>query len=61
MHEPLSRRLAQILEAKSPAGGVTINSLMEHTDGRGLYLVIRYFHWDNVRKNKQTGVFEEVK
>ena len=40
MHEPLSRRLAQILEAKSPAGGVTINHLMEHTDGRGLYLVI---------------------
>ncbi len=21
----------------------------------------RYFHWDNVRKNKETGVFEEVK
>jgi L-asparaginase len=21
----------------------------------------RYFNWDNVRKNKQTGMFEEVK
>jgi len=21
----------------------------------------RYFHWDNVRKNKETGVFEEMK
>jgi len=21
----------------------------------------RHFHWDNVRKNKETGVFEEVK
>jgi L-asparaginase len=21
----------------------------------------RYFHWDNVRKNKETGVFEEIK
>ena len=29
----------------------------------GVYLAMngRYFHWDNVRKNKQTGVFEEVK
>ena len=30
---------------------------------QGVYVAMngRYFHWDNVRKNKQTGVFEEVK
>ncbi|HUR66956.1 MAG TPA: asparaginase domain-containing protein [Chitinophagaceae bacterium] len=29
----------------------------------GIYIAMngRYFHWNNVRKNKQTGVFEEVK
>jgi L-asparaginase len=29
----------------------------------GVYLAMngRYFNWDNVRKNKQTGVFEEIK
>jgi L-asparaginase len=29
----------------------------------GVYVAMngRYFHWDNVWKNKQTGVFEEVK
>lgn len=29
----------------------------------GVYVAMngRYFHWDNVRKNLQTGVFEEVK
>ena len=29
----------------------------------GVYVTMngRYFHWDNVRKNKETGVFEEVK
>jgi L-asparaginase len=29
----------------------------------GVYVAMngRYFNWDNVRKNKQTGVFEEVK
>jgi L-asparaginase len=21
----------------------------------------RYFNWDNVRKNRQTGIFEELK
>jgi L-asparaginase len=28
----------------------------------GIYIAMngRYFHWDNVRKNKQTGMFEEV-
>jgi L-asparaginase len=29
----------------------------------GVYVAMngRYFYWDNVRKNKQTGMFEEVK
>ncbi len=29
----------------------------------GVYVAMngRYFHWDNVRKNKQTGIFEEIK
>lgn len=29
----------------------------------GIYVAMngRYFHWDNVRKNKETGMFEEVK
>jgi L-asparaginase len=29
----------------------------------GVYVAMngRYFHWDNVRKNKQTGIFEEEK
>ena len=29
----------------------------------GVYVAMngRYFHWDNVRKNKETGVFEEMK
>jgi L-asparaginase len=29
----------------------------------GIYVAMngRYFHWDNVRKNKETGVFEEIK
>lgn len=29
----------------------------------GVYVAMngRYFHWDNVRKNKQTGKFEEMK
>jgi len=29
----------------------------------GIYVAMngRYFHWNNVRKNKQTGIFEELK
>lgn len=29
---------------------------------KGVYVAMngRYFHWDNVRKNKQTGSFEEI-
>lgn len=28
----------------------------------GVYITMngRYFHWDNVRKNRQTGIFEEL-
>ena len=33
------------------------------TLAHGVYVAMngRYFNWDNVRKNKQTGMFEEVK
>ena len=29
----------------------------------GVYISMngKYFHWDNVRKNKETGEFEEIK
>jgi len=29
----------------------------------GVYISMngKYFHWDNVRKNKQTGTFEEIR
>jgi L-asparaginase len=29
----------------------------------GVYVAMngRYFNWDNVRKNRQTGIFEELK
>jgi L-asparaginase len=32
------------------------------TLGPGVYVSMngRYFHWDNVRKNRETGVFEEL-
>ena len=40
MHEPLSQKLAQILEAHSSKEGITLNQLMERTEGRGFYLVI---------------------
>lgn len=28
----------------------------------GVYITMngKYFHWDNVRKNKETGIFEEL-
>ena len=38
MHEPLSQKLAQILEANP--SGTTLNQLLERTEGRGFYLVI---------------------
>jgi hypothetical protein len=40
VHEPLSQSLARILEAKSATGGVTLNHLLEETEGRGLYSVM---------------------
>lgn len=40
MHEPLSRKLVAILEANSSADGITLNQLLERTEGRGFYLVV---------------------
>jgi hypothetical protein len=40
MHEPLSQRLAKILEASANADELTLNQLLERTEGRGLYLVM---------------------
>lgn len=40
MHEPLSQRLARILESQSAAQGLTLNHLLERTEGRGFYLVV---------------------
>jgi L-asparaginase len=33
------------------------------TLSQGVYVAMngRYFNWDNVRKNKQTGAFEELR
>ena len=40
MHEPLSQKLAQIVEANATPDGITLNQLLERTEGRGFYLVI---------------------
>ena len=40
MGERLSVRLGEILEANSTPGGITLNQLLEHTQGRGFYLVV---------------------
>lgn len=40
MHEPLSEKLRQIIEANSNGQGVTLNHLLEKTGGRGFYLVL---------------------
>ena len=40
MHEPLSIRLAQILQRQDAVEGITLNLLLEGTEGRGFYLVI---------------------
>ena len=40
MHEPLSHRLARILESDAGKEDLTLNQLMIRTEGRGLYLVI---------------------
>jgi hypothetical protein len=38
-HEPLSQELARVLR-ETPAHGVTMNYLLERTNGRGLYLLM---------------------
>ena len=40
MSERLSQKLEQLLEATSAGGGVTLNQLLEKTEGRGFYLVV---------------------
>lgn len=40
MHEPLSSKLRQIIEANATGPGVTLNQLLEKTDGRGFCLVL---------------------
>jgi hypothetical protein len=39
-HQPLSRSLAEILEAPPPPGGITLNYLLERTERRGLFLIL---------------------
>ena len=39
-HLPLSQSLAKIVEANSRPEGITLNTLLVGTEGRGLYLVI---------------------
>ena len=40
MRERLSEKLAQLLEANSSPDGISLNHLLERTDGRGFYLVV---------------------
>jgi hypothetical protein len=40
MHEPLSQKLAQVLQTNSAPDGITLNQLLEKTEGRGFYLVV---------------------
>lgn len=40
MHERLSEKLAQMIENNSSPDGVSLNDLLEKTDGRGFYLVV---------------------
>jgi hypothetical protein len=40
MHDPLSQRLAKILEQDSPQSDLTLNQVLERTAGRGIYLVM---------------------
>ncbi len=40
MPERLSEKLAELLELESSPEGVTLNHLLEHTEGRGFYLVV---------------------
>ena len=40
MHEPLSQSLARILGQNGSPPGLTLNRLLEHTEGRSFYLVV---------------------
>ncbi len=40
MHEPLSQRLAQILESNGATGSLTLNRLIAKTEGRGIFSII---------------------
>jgi len=40
MHEPLSQRLASIMETGAETGRLTLNQMLERTAGRGIYLVM---------------------
>jgi len=40
MHERLSEKLAQMIDANGSPGGITLNQLLERTGGRGFYLVV---------------------
>ena len=40
MHEPLSQSLEKFLSGRDPTSGVTLNELLERTEGRGIYLLI---------------------
>jgi hypothetical protein len=40
MHEPLSQRLARILESDGAPGGLTLNQLIERTEGRGIFSIV---------------------
>jgi hypothetical protein len=40
VHEPLSQRLALVLKRSQLEGNLTLNRLLEHTDGRSVYLLV---------------------
>jgi hypothetical protein len=40
MHEPLSQRLAKILASSPDGSALTLNQILERTEGRGIYLVV---------------------
>ena len=40
MSERLSQELEQLLEASAAGGAVSLNQLLEKTEGRGFYLVV---------------------
>src|SRR6267378_3030381 len=40
MHEPLSQSLEKFLAGKDTGSGITLNQLLDRTEGRGIYLLI---------------------